>query len=360
MALSSYHIFYSQEARAYELLTFLAILSFYFLLKLIDKDSRKNLAAYFISTLLLLYTHAFSLLLIPVQFAYYLRRVKNKKKRFTFFKALAGIGVLFFPWIFLTYSSLVNFYSDFWVGRIDSLNLIYSAYTWTNGSYLWFGGFIASTIVLLLFILQSIRSYRDSKHMMLLAWLFFPVIVSVGYSLLVKPVVIPRYLIFCSVPFFIIASKGLDRVKSRREVFLAGLIFILMLGSVFISGSQQDKFSWSEVSDYIGRNRADGQPVLISPGQSVLTLSYYYVPECFSLEVYDCMREKGFFALWNDNDLENVPLDEELVYLRLEHRTTTQKDSFETLDEEYDVVASKNFTRMENEGFVRVFFMKKT
>src|SRR5215203_6392171 len=62
LSLSTYQIRYAQEARAYALMTFLGLASFYFLLKLL-RDGRSLAATigYIAATTLLIYTHVYGI-----------------------------------------------------------------------------------------------------------------------------------------------------------------------------------------------------------------------------------------------------------------------------------------------------------
>jgi mannosyltransferase len=63
LALSAFHIYYSQEARMYSLMTLLTLLSIYFFIKLINGGSFKFIIGYILSSILLMYTHYFGLVM---------------------------------------------------------------------------------------------------------------------------------------------------------------------------------------------------------------------------------------------------------------------------------------------------------
>ena len=65
LAINAYHIPYSQEARHYSLMVFLALLSVIFLLKALREDKKGNWILFALFTSLGLYTHYFALLILP-------------------------------------------------------------------------------------------------------------------------------------------------------------------------------------------------------------------------------------------------------------------------------------------------------
>jgi len=67
---SIFHIQLSQEARAYSLMAFLMLLSMFFFLKLLNKESIVNAIGYIVSSVLLIYIHYFGIQILLVQNIY--------------------------------------------------------------------------------------------------------------------------------------------------------------------------------------------------------------------------------------------------------------------------------------------------
>src|SRR5215217_2087790 len=67
LAISAYQIYYSQEARAYSMMVLLALISFYFFLKLFEGKHYWILAGYVLSSTALMYTHYYGLFLVFAQ-----------------------------------------------------------------------------------------------------------------------------------------------------------------------------------------------------------------------------------------------------------------------------------------------------
>jgi hypothetical protein len=70
LAVNAYHIRYSQEARHYALMVFLALLSLIFLLKALQKGQKRLWIGFVVSTSLSLYNHAFAFLFLLAEIVY--------------------------------------------------------------------------------------------------------------------------------------------------------------------------------------------------------------------------------------------------------------------------------------------------
>ena len=70
LAVSAYHIRYSQEARHYSLMVFLAVLSLIFLLKALKEDRKGMWLLFAVCTSLNLYTHYYAFLILPSELAF--------------------------------------------------------------------------------------------------------------------------------------------------------------------------------------------------------------------------------------------------------------------------------------------------
>src|SRR5690606_29465137 len=99
-----FNIYYSQEARGYILLWFFTILSTAFFIRLVKRLDRKTAIWYIISTVLLLYTHYFSLFVIMSQmllfFIFWWADKGSRKKMFiTFLVVELIILACYSPWL---------------------------------------------------------------------------------------------------------------------------------------------------------------------------------------------------------------------------------------------------------------------
>jgi uncharacterized membrane protein len=102
---SSYQIYHTTEARGYSLLIFLALMSTWFFWRLFQGNNSKiNLLSYFISSLLLAYTHLTGSIFIFAQFIFIIsRNFRQPKKILPWLGVFIGVALLFLPYLCILY-----------------------------------------------------------------------------------------------------------------------------------------------------------------------------------------------------------------------------------------------------------------
>ena len=78
LAVSIFHIYFSQEARMYSLLTLTTLISIFFFLKSLNENRLRFWASYIIVSILMLYTHFYGIFILIFQFFYLLFYYRNK------------------------------------------------------------------------------------------------------------------------------------------------------------------------------------------------------------------------------------------------------------------------------------------
>ena len=104
LAISSFHIRYSQEGRMYALLVLAGLLSQYFFWRALEDGKRRSWIGYILTTALALYTHLFAVLILGAQVIFVgLRQLMNRtfpgrdRRQWFFWGSLLIIGILFLP-----------------------------------------------------------------------------------------------------------------------------------------------------------------------------------------------------------------------------------------------------------------------
>src|SRR5215212_7688605 len=99
LALSAYHLRYAQEARAYGLMVFLTLLSFYFFLWVIKGGAPRYVSiGYVISTALLMYTHFYGVFFVAAQIVCLLSSRENLRR---WIVPAGALILLYLPWVIL-------------------------------------------------------------------------------------------------------------------------------------------------------------------------------------------------------------------------------------------------------------------
>ncbi len=214
-------IYYGLEARAYALFGFLSIFSFYLLYK-------KN-KYYLPITSLGLFTHYFMIFVVLVQYLIF----KNKKilKAFLFF----------LPWLILVLINQGFNNPSFWINSFqikdifNSLGFVLLGYekvfSFFDNSFFFFN-FILWLIIVLGY-LKIKENFKNKKtfYYFFITGVIIPVFIII-ISLLIKPIFLPRYLIFSNISLLILLITIFNHSKSLYKLFFGVLLVVLTVYSL--------------------------------------------------------------------------------------------------------------------------------
>jgi uncharacterized membrane protein len=226
MSINAFHIQYSQEARGYTLVVFLALLSCYLFWNL--PDAGKIPVQYILVSVFMVYAHIFGVWILMAQWVSILFVARRSGTRKTFGIAAGTIAVLiaplFFSVLFVSDRSQLSWMK---MNKDDLASALYHFFIDLSGN----GGLPLLVLYLVLLIVSLGSYFRDLKapvcresipYLFLWIWLLFPPVV-VGAISLYQPVFQPRYLIFCLPPFLILVADGMAHIRSR-PIFIAALL----------------------------------------------------------------------------------------------------------------------------------------
>ena len=246
-SLNIYLIIYSQEMRVYILTFFLISLALTFFFNLYEEEKSKvltkNFVFFSIFMLLSIFSHPFSIIilgsLICFTFVDYLFfKVENKKIITSLI--LVSIFTLFFLFHYLEYVSLVTdtinwinqpdlkFYSNFYFSKFFGSRLL--------------GIIHLVSLILLTFYLRK-KIIKNKKIIFLYIMLFFSYFIPLIYGYFLKPIIVPRYIIFVLIPIILIISILIFYLENKnlRRSLIFFLIF-LNLGNHFTESTIKQFF----------------------------------------------------------------------------------------------------------------------
>ena len=227
LTINIYHIRYSVELRSYTLTFLLTII----LLNLIFYQGKikefKNFFSYlliFIVSLLMLFSHAYSIIvIISINFYIFLLWVieKNFTKNNTLLFLSTSIASLLFILIYINNIS----HTPSWIPEIRSsffTNYYFSSF---------FGSRILGLLHLLILLYLIISHFNKilkklDIELFLIILLFLTYIIPITYSLIFQPILIDRYIFFVLIPIlYIISSLTLDlRGIYKKYAFIILLV----------------------------------------------------------------------------------------------------------------------------------------
>jgi uncharacterized membrane protein len=286
LALSPFHIQYSQEARVYNFMSLLALLSFYFFIKVLNERKLATQTGYVLSTSVLMYSHIYGLFIVLAQNIYvatnFLGRVLrlrhgSRPGLVEWVGLQALLFVLFIPGLVLLVGWLSIPGRHEWISS-PSLDWIY------NRVLVEYSGSPLLLIVLLAFSLLAaialVRSGDASKLYLLLCWLLTPVALPLAISSFSDPIFSPRYGIPASLALYLLAAKGVEAasgafsrtstrwvpwVSKARTVWLiaATILIVLFCKELYIYFNNLDKPQWREVAQYVDTQAQTDDLVLL-------------------------------------------------------------------------------------------------
>jgi mannosyltransferase len=281
--MSTEHTYYSHEARTYPLLCLLIALVVDRYLDLLKSPGKW--AHYFwlgLWSVLLIYAHFLGFWVLMAMACGWLLLPQKKVTFLRLGTMFLGIGIAFSPSIytfFLRVQSVAD--TGTWVAPPHWTQL----YGHVNG---FLNGRIATAAVVLMLVvgfgsvlvqgkgrgtLQKI--WKDRALWLALAMFLVMYIGVYVQSLLLSPAFIPRYLIFTSIPLFVVLARLLDLAfeDGRWKVLALGIV-LLGMGKGFELDPSNHRQVWKMVT-HVLLNRKDA-PILISPPYFDLTFLYHY------------------------------------------------------------------------------------
>lgn len=311
LALSHFHIHYSQEARNYAyavLVVILGMIGFVRYVKQFDSQSEpvlswKLLAFFLLGNTLILYSHFFALFVIAAQNAlvlsFALMRRDVFRRMWKSWLALQSLLLLLFvPWMEILYFQIRAVKSGFW---IDPPNLMTLAETIIEFA----GSFSAAALILPLCVLAVVQVRKrlvtiqddnaqgkpetvfiahvqfDYRLALLLLWLVLPIMIPFIRSLYSTPIYYVKYTIPALPALLLLAAKGLDAFDTKVR-WMRGLVGIVvaMLCVIAWRDNRNDwnsleKEPWKEATRLLDSATTRNDAIFVHEWYSKYNCEYY-------------------------------------------------------------------------------------
>jgi len=268
LGLSTFHIYYSQEARDYALLALTATLFAGATIRALGSDRRGWHGASTVAAILLLYSHPYGLFLwfsiaIAVIASARLRRDPDQTTlaRWAIWQAVPIL--VYLPWAGFLASRYVEIaIHGFWIRKPDAHALISIVVSLASGRLM--ALMLAAGAVLGLFAparpLEGsaegplpAKGHFDLLRVVLLAWPFGPLLLGLTVSLISQPILWDRYLI-CSLPgWLILASWGFCRLGRIWGSWVLAAVVAAALGNLYYYEPHHRDDVRGAVAAYVGQ-----------------------------------------------------------------------------------------------------------
>jgi mannosyltransferase len=296
MTFSPYHIYYSQEARMYTLVTLLTVISTYCFLRGLSERKDRFWMGFFISSVLSIYTHYYSIFILIGQSLFIFMFFRDYRPLITKWVLLQSFILLsYLPWIGVVFRLTESGGQSF---RSSPFSMIPYAFFRFNAGYSLFPinyqmkGDISKAIhenlaliaiVFMVFVpvlLHAVWSSRMEKKelTLLLILLLLPALLAFAISLRV-PMLSERYLIVSTPAYFVLLALGLDSIRRQRlkgvAVVGVALVFGFSLYNYYFSG-KFGKEQWRSVASYVQAAAKPDDLLLFDASFVRSNFDYYY------------------------------------------------------------------------------------
>lgn len=293
MAISSYQIYLSSDARMYPLLLFFGLSSSIFFWQLLTNPKKYSWPLYFLFTVLTFYTHLTGFFLFFIQNIYFFCHYFFISKEISWRKWLLGqflILVFFAPW-------LITFVATH-LGRLDATAWYFNVgieplfYLQIPLSFLLVVNnkaiveiiiFILFTSLLLMSLfdrtgarinLSEIKLKLKIKSSVIFVWLLF--LTPLFFSLIFE-MSVTKYFSLASLGLYLLLGLGFDNLKInfKKEIIFVLLIFVLLMPAN-INLFNINKHEWQAIAAYIEEQEKPGDLIVVSPYVYKVIFDYYY------------------------------------------------------------------------------------
>jgi 4-amino-4-deoxy-L-arabinose transferase-like glycosyltransferase len=361
LAISPFHIYYSQEARMYSLLGLLSLLSVYYFMKSAAEIKNINFHKYVIFSALMLYTHVYGFWILSFEILfvlglYYFKRIEKQKIKF-FVLALAATLILYLPWAGVLFSQAYRINSGFWIPPCDWLALPETFVSFSGSLIL--SAIYAFLLLTAFFYIKKTRLTDEAGitrtvHVLYLSkirdelflwmWFILPVIIPLLISFLYQPIYDAKYAIAASLGFYVLIARAIVKIKLRgfRPVILS-IILLLSLIPIFENANMQTKERWRDAIDYVNKHAEKDDWVVVNSldGEEVGIFDYYLKPELDRRKIFvnNCsQREPG-----KKNILRKTTQIDGKLWLIKTARDCGSAYLLNTLSEGYEISEKESF-----------------
>ena len=274
-----YNLFYSQEARVYIFAFLFATLSFVYFIRLIKIPGRNNALLHALFSLCLLYSHYYSLFVMVAQaflalIFWYIEKGPEQKIIFrNFLLSFIIIGIGYAPWLPFLYS--MSGIQSFWIGAIspDFMPEFYYDYF---GSATLLKPFILFFLIVYLIRVSlgvdsvSLKAVRTNPLLLSFTictvWVLITYLIPYIRSLLVVPMLFPRYTIVVVPAFLLVLAYGIELFRHPvLKIIITSFFVIFSLITIYINkfySNDPRKSQFREMTKYVVTENTNNYPII--------------------------------------------------------------------------------------------------
>jgi mannosyltransferase len=279
LSCNAYSVRYAQEARSYSLFVLLAALSSGFFVAALREPSRRERVGYVLASILAVYSHLYTLLLLGMQWLSLRRTTASRSFR----RAWIWIAIASLPLV--VFAAKTGAGPIRWIQRPGLHDLLdFGERLSGNDGVVLLLLYAAACLAATVPLKGKAQFFRGEARWeiwrlcFLLSWLILPVAFTLLLSM-ARPVFLGRYFIFCLPALVILAAAGLDSLGSKL-LLGAGLATMLLLSlqgtfSYYDHDFDLERDGSEAATDYILHHAQAGDAILFHIAETRVPYEFF-------------------------------------------------------------------------------------
>ncbi len=288
--LSNFQIYHSHEARTYALMIFLTVMALDAYLRVFENPHRTRSYVWLgIWNLLLIYSHFLGFWLIMAQVI----GILFARKKWPLFKGLLITGVAtmvgYLPYIYILYLRMSNYvgagtwvWQPHWTELYGNINrFLNSPYATVAFVLVLAGGF--GYLIWKRHITEVVQASLQDRKFWLLVMTFSVIYFGMfAVSFVISPQFLDRYLLFTTVPLFLVMARAVELLIPRRTFAWVGIGVVAVGLLVKLDLNPSNLREAKAVAEGVRMHKIGTTPLVICPPYRDLALLYHYDREAFA------------------------------------------------------------------------------
>lgn len=277
LALSPFQVWYAQEVRMYAMLTFLVLVSAYFLILALKRSGVVHWLGYILATTLAIYTDNGALwyaLAVGAFCAAFHRRLRHRLLPLAL--SFAAIGLLYAPWVPDLLGQARRVTEGFWLPAPSFRTVLSTLLDFNSFQLPWMAPSVVYMVAI--FVFAYIVPEEGWRRPFLSLWFLAPLAVSLLVSLR-QPIFLSRNLMAASLAYYLILAGTVAKFKGTRTAALL-LAPLLAMNLISIAGNarRETKEDWRAAAAYVAAEAAarPGGLIVFVPSYAELPFEYYF------------------------------------------------------------------------------------
>ena len=348
LAISVFHLKYSQEARSYALFGLLATISFYFFVRVVQKSRKRNMVGYVLSSCLLVNTHNFGVFIIIAQNALFAIEYRYSPQiRHQVVPWIMGqvvILAIYSPWFLVTLTHSAMIQDNFWMDT-PSWREIPRKLSALAGSREM--GLLMGTVICF-----GLARTKIKEIVLCFTWMFCLIFIPFIISMFWTPIFVTRYILPAIMPFYLLVGRGMTSLPNRAFQIIVVIALVLLVLPIQKKEHNQIHANWKSAAALVDQYAKAGDLVIFHAASCQLPFDLYserrdLIKKAFPKPIYFTKILLSFESLkvntGNIDDLNSIIENHSRVWLVLSYDVDRQHLIRNKLKRHFDLGLEETF-----------------